>query len=223
VVLEATGPLTFLSIARSLVGQHRRRTCLGLALMIAQAFAYNGIFFTYALVLARFYAVPAKNLGLYLIPFSVGNLLGPMVLGKLFDSAGRRPMIAGTYIVAGLLLAVTGWAMARGYLDATTQTLLWCIVFFVASAAASSAYLTVSELFPVEIRGMAIALFYAVGTAAGGLVAPVLFAVLVQTGSRARVFDGYLLGAALMVAAGLLAAFLGVPAERRSLEEVQAL
>jgi len=153
----------------------------------------------------------------------VGNLLGPMVLGKLFDSAGRRPMIAGTYIVAGLLLAVTGWAMARGYLDATTQTLLWCIVFFVASAAASSAYLTVSELFPVEIRGMAIALFYAVGTAAGGLVAPVLFAVLVQTGSRARVFDGYLLGAALMVAAGLLAAFLGVPAERRSLEEVQAL
>jgi MFS family permease len=221
--LEAKGTVTFTAIARELLRRHPRRTALGLALMIAQAFAYNGIFFTYALVLTRFYGVASDRVGLYLLPFAVGNLLGPIVLGPLFDSVGRRPMIAATYVVAGVLLAITGWAMASGWLTAATQTAMWCAVFFVASAAASSAYLTVSELFPVELRGMAIALFYAVGTATGGLVAPALFAALVQTGSRGRVLDGYLLGAALMVAAGLVAAVLGVPAERKSLEEIAAL
>jgi MFS family permease len=221
--LEAKGTVTFTAIARELLRRHPRRTALGLTLMIAQAFAYNGIFFTYALVLTRFYGVASDRVGLYLLPFAVGNLLGPIVLGPLFDTVGRRPMIAATYVVAGVLLAVTGWAMASGRLTAATQTAMWCAVFFVASAAASSAYLTVSELFPVELRGMAIALFYAVGTATGGLVAPALFAALVQTGSRGRVLDGYLLGAGLMVAAGLVAAILGVPAERKSLEEIAAL
>ncbi len=220
---EAKGTVTFAAIAHTLLRRHPRRTALGLSLMIAQAFAYNGVFFTYALVLVRFYAIPADAIGLYLIPFALGNLIGPLVLGRLFDTVGRRPMIVTTYILSGVLLAATGWAMARGWLTAATQTALWCVVFFVASTAASSAYLTVSELFPVELRGMAISLFYAVGTAAGGLVAPALFGALVQTGSRWRVFDGYLIGAALMVAAGSLAAKFGVAAERKSLEQIARL
>jgi MFS family permease len=221
--LEAKGNVTFSSIAQVLLKKHLRRTVLGLSLMIAQAFAYNGVFFTYALVLARFYGVPAGHIGWYLLPFAVGNLVGPLVLGHLFDSVGRRTMIALTYSVSGVLIALTGYGMARGWLTATTQTMMWCVVFFVASAAASSAYLTVSELFPVELRGMAIALFYAVGTAAGGLAAPALFGHLVQSGSRGKVFIGYLIGAGLMVLAGGVAAVLGVPAEKKSLEKIAEL
>ena len=221
--LEAKGSVTFTAIARVLLRRHLRRTILGLSLMIAQAFAYNGVFFTYALVLSRFYGVPAENIGYYLLPFAAGNLFGPIVLGHLFDSIGRRKMIAITYILSGVLIAVTGYGLAQGWLTATTQTVLWCIVFFVASAAASSAYLTVSELFPVELRGMAIALFYAVGTAAGGLVAPALFGALVETGSRSSVFIGYLIGAVLMILAGVIAAIFGVQAERKSLEKITEL
>jgi MFS family permease len=220
---EAKGSVTFASIARVLLRRHLRRTVLGLALMIAQAFAYNGVFFTYALVLSRFYGVPSGRIGLYLLPFAVGNLCGPLVLGHLFDALGRRVMIAATYGVSGLLIALTGYGLAQGWLTAVTQTALWCIVFFFASAAASSAYLTVSELFPVELRGMAIALFYAAGTAAGGLAAPALFAALLETGDRAHVVVGYLVGAALMVAAAVVAAILGVSAERKSLEAINAL
>jgi MFS family permease len=218
--LEAKGNVTFTAIARVLLRRHLRRTVLGLSLMIAQAFAYNGVFFTYALVLARFYGVPAGRIGWYLLPFAFGNLLGPMLLGHLFDSIGRRKMIAITYILSGVLIAITGYGLAHGWLNAITQTVLWCVVFFVASAAASSAYLTVSELFPVELRGMAIALFFAVGTAAGGLVAPALFGMLVETGSRERVFAGYLVGAILMLIAGVVAAIWGVPAEQKSLETI---
>ncbi|HEY8038170.1 MAG TPA: MFS transporter [Polyangiaceae bacterium] len=218
--LHAKGSVTFRAIARVLIRQHPRRTVLGLSLMIAQAFAYNGVFFTYALVLSRFYDVAPARIGLYLIPFAVGNLLGPLVLGRLFDSVGRRPMIAATYFVAALLIALAGWGMAHGWLSAATQTLLWSLAFFVASAAASSAYLTVSELFPVELRGMAIALFYAVGTAAGGLAAPAIFGALVQTGERGQVFDAYLVAAGLMAGGAVVAAMLGVPAERKSLEEL---
>jgi MFS family permease len=207
-------------IARVLLVKNRRRAVLGLSLMVAQAFAYNGVFFTYALVLGRFYGVPADSIGLYLLPFAFGNLLGPLVLGPLFDRLGRRLMIATTYIVTGILLALTGWAFAANVVTSTQLTVLWCIVFFVASAAASSAYLTVSELFPVELRGMAIAIFYSIGTGAGGVAAPGLFGVLVGTGSRQGVLWGYLLGAALMILAGLVAAVLAVPAERRSLEEI---
>jgi MFS family permease len=221
--LEAKGHVTFTWIAKVLFERHLRRTVLGLSLMIAQAFAYNGVFFTYALVLAKFYGVPGDRIGLYLLPFAAGNLLGPLLLGRLFDSVGRRPMIALTYVVSGLLIALTGFGLAHAWLTAVSQTLLWCGVFFVASAAASSAYLTVSELFPVELRGMAIAFFYAVGTAAGGLCAPALFGALLETGSRANVFSGYLVGAVLMVAAGGVAALFGVPAEGKSLETLSEL
>jgi MFS family permease len=221
--LEAKGSVTFAFIARVLARRHLRRTLLGLTLMIAQAFAYNGVFFTYALVLGRYYGVPGDRVGVYLLPFAAGNLLGPLVLGRLFDTVGRRVMIALTYGASAVLIAITGWALARGGLTAASQTALWCGVFFVASAAASSAYLTVSELFPVELRGMAIALFYAVGTAAGGLAAPTLFGALVETGRRADVLVGYLIGAALMGLASLAAVVLGVSAERRSLEQIAEL
>jgi MFS family permease len=217
------GAVTFGVITHVLFRRHLRRTLLGLTLMIAQAFAYNGIFFTYALVLTKFYDVPAPRVGLYLLPFAIGNLLGPMLLGHLFDTLGRRVMISLTYGVSGVLLAITGYAMAQGWLTATTQTMLWCAVFFVASAAASSAYLTVSELFPVELRGLAIAFFYAVGTAAGGLVAPALFGALLETGSRQRVLIGYLLGSGLMLIAAVVAALWGEQAERKSLEMINPL
>jgi MFS family permease len=220
---EAKGTVTYRAIARVLLRRHRRRTLLGLSLMVAQAFAYNGVFFTYALVLSRFYGVPDDDVGLYLLPFAAGNLLGPMLLGRLFDTLGRRTMIASTYAASGVLMAAAGVGLVGGWLDAATQTMLWCAVFFVASAAASSAYLTVSELFPVELRGMAIALFFAAGTATGGLLAPALFGFLVQTGSRTGVFSGYLVGVLLMIGAGIVAAWIGVPAEQKSLEAIAEL
>jgi len=215
--------LDYRTIARVLFRRHRRRAILGLSLMIAQAFAYNAVFFTYGLVLTRFYDVPADRIGLYLLPFALGNLIGPLLLGHLFDTIGRRQMIALTYAIAGALLLGTGWAFAANWLTAATQTLLWCAVFFFASPAASAAYLTVSELFPVSMRGLAIALFYAVGTAAGGLLAPALFGALIASGSRVQVALGDTLGAALMLGAALVAALLGVQAERRSLEELDTL
>ncbi len=219
--LEVKGVVTFAWVAHVLLARHPRRTVLGLLLMIAQAFTYNGVFFTYALVLGRYFDVPSDRIGLYLLPFAAGNLLGPIVLGRLFDTVGRRPMIASTYGASAVLIAFTGYALAHGWLTATTQTALWCVVFFVASTAASAAYLTVSELFPVELRGMAIALFFAVGTFVGGLAAPTLFAHLIQTGSREEVFAGYALCAILMAIAAVAGAFLGVPAENRSLEELR--
>ena len=222
-LLQAHGNVTFRHIAAVLLKRHRRRTVLGLALMVSQAFAYNGIFFTYALVLSKFYGIPSERIPVYLIPFAFGNLLGPYVLGPLFDTVGRRIMISSTYVVTGLLMALAGFGLTQGWLDATTQTAVWCGVFFVASAAASSAYLTVSELFPVELRGMAIAVFYAVGTGAGGAVAPALFGMLIETGSPSRVALAYMIGAALMVLAGGVAAVLGVPAEGKSLESINAL
>ena len=221
--LEAKGSVTFSAIARVLVRRYPRRTVLGLSLMIAQAFAYNGVFFTYALVLGRYYGVKSSDVGLYLLPFAAGNLLGPLVLGHLFDTVGRQRMIAITYAASGVLLAASGWGVGYGGLTAATQTALWCAVFFVASAAASSAYLTVSELFPVELRGMAIALFYAVGTAVGGVLAPALFGALVETGRRQDLLIGYAIGAALMIGAAVVAATLGVAAENKSLEQIADL
>ncbi|MGC1696904.1 MAG: MFS transporter, partial [Pseudolabrys sp.] len=192
----------------------------GLSLMASQAFFYNAIFFTYALILTDFYHVRSDRVGWYLLPFAAGNFLGPVFLGRLFDTRGRRPMIAFTYIVSGALLAATGYLFMRGLIGAETQTLCWMTIFFFASAAASSAYLTVSETFPLEIRALAIAFFYAVGTGVGGIVGPWLFGVLIDTGSRASVFGGYLLGAALMIAAGLVARRWAVAAERKPLELV---
>jgi len=199
---------------------HRQRTLVGLALMVAQAFFYNAIFFTYALVLTDFYDIEASQVGWYLLPFAAGNFLGPLLLGRLFDTIGRRPMIAFTYALSGILLALTGALFAAGMLSATMQTVCWTVIFFFASAAASSAYLTVSETFPLEIRALAIAFFYAVGTGIGGIGAPWLFGALIDTGSRMSLFAGYLLGAGLMLGAAIIAARYGVAAERKPLEDV---
>lgn len=207
-------------IARLLTSRYRRRAWLGASLMAAQAFFYNAIFFTYALVLARFYGVPEGRVGLYIFPFALGNFLGPLLLGHLFDRIGRRVMIAGTYLVAGLGLLVAGALFRAGWLDATGQALAWAAIFFVASAAASSAYLTVSEIFPVEIRAVSISIFYAFGTGVGGFLGPALFAELIEIGSRDALFAGYAFAAALMCGAGIAAAKIGVDAERKPLEEI---
>ncbi len=206
----------------AIVHEHRRRSFLGFVLMSTQAFFYNAIFFTYALVLMRFYSVPEQNVGGYLLPFALGNVLGPLLLGHLFDTIGRKQMITATYGLAGILLALTGWLFHAGMLTAQTQTLAWTIIFFIASAAASSAYLTVSEIFPLEIRAVAIAIFYAIGTLVGGVGAPILFAWIIGTGSITALFVGYLVAAALMVVGAIVEAWIGVPAERRSLEHVAA-
>ena len=206
----------------AIVHEHRRRSVLGFVLMLTQAFFYNAIFFTYALVLMRFYNVPEQNVGSYLLPFALGNVLGPVLLGHLFDTIGRKKMITVTYGLAGILLAITGWLFHAGVLTAQTQTVAWTIIFFIASAAASSAYLTVSEIFPLEIRALAIAIFYAIGTLAGGVGAPLLFGWIIGTGSITALFVGYLVAAALMIFGAVVEAWIGVPAERRSLEHVAA-
>ena len=218
--LGATHRPTLVSVARTLLRAYPGRTTLGLVLMAAQAFVYNAIFFTYALVLTRFYGIAADRVGLYILPFALGNFLGPLLLGPLFDSLGRRRMIVATYGLSGVLLAATACLFAAGVLDATTQTALWSVVFFFASAAASSAYLTVGECFPLEIRALTIALFYAFGTLLGGVGGPWLFGVLIASESPREIVFGYGLGAALMVAAALVTVWLGVDAERLPLEEV---
>src|SRR5205085_2718003 len=207
-------------VARTILKQYPTRTVLGFALMVGQAFLYNAIFFTYGLVLTAFYHIPNGSVGWYLIPFAIGNVLGPLTIGRLFDTIGRRVMITFTYVISGALLAVTGWLFTLGVLDATTQTFAWCVIFFFASAGASSAYLTISEIFPLEIRAMAIALFYALGTGAGGFIGTVLFGALIQSATPVNVFYGYLLGAALMIGAGLIEATWGVDTARRSLEDI---
>ncbi|SED72052.1 Predicted arabinose efflux permease, MFS family [Rhizobiales bacterium GAS188] len=199
---------------------YRQRTLVGLALMAAQAFFYNAIFFTYALVLTKFYAVSSDKVGWYILPFALGNFLGPLLLGRLFDTVGRRIMISATYALSGLLLVICGALFAAGYLSAMGQTLAWMVIFFFASPAASAAYLTVSETFPLEIRALAIAVFYAIGTGLGGVAAPVIFGILIESGSRQSVFVGYAFGAALMLGAAIVAALFAVRAERRPLEEV---
>jgi MFS family permease len=197
-----------------------RRTAVGLVLMAAQAFFYNAIFFTYALVLTDFYGVAADHVGWYILPFAAGNVLGPILLGRLFDTIGRRPMITVTYAMSGVMLTITGFLFANGVLSATGQTVAWMATFFFASAAASSAYLTVSETFPLEVRALAIAFFYAIGTGIGGVAGPWLFGMLIDTGSRTSVLGGYLFGAVLMIAAALVAWRWAVAAERKPLEAV---
>jgi len=210
--------VSFLQIARTMVSLYPTRSLLGFSLMVGQAFLYNAIFFTYGLVLTTFYHIPANNVGLYLIPFAIGNVLGPLTIGRLFDTVGRRKMISFTYIISGVLLAITGWLFLQGVLNAVTQTICWSIIFFFASAGASSAYLTVSEIFPLETRALAIAFFFSISTGAGA-VAPLLFGLLIQAGARS-VFYGDMIGAALMALAGLIAVFFAVDAEGKSLEVV---
>jgi MFS family permease len=193
---------------------------VGLALMIAQAFFYNALFFTYALVLERFYNVPGGDVGWYLLPFALGSFLGPLLLGRLFDTVGRRPMIAFTYGISAVLLVVVGLVFRADMLGPWGQTAAWMAVFFFASAAASSAYLTVAETFPLEIRALAIAAFYALGTGIGGVSGPLLFGALVETGSRDLVLVGYFIGAALMAVAAIVGWIWGTAAEGKSLEDV---
>ncbi len=204
----------------TMIGTYPQRTVVAFALMITQAFLYNAIFFTESLVLSTFFHVPAQNVGYYIFPFAVGNLLGPLLLGHLFDSVGRRPMIAGTYVLSGLLLLGTGVLFTMGVLDATTITVCWCVVFFFASAGASAAYLTVSEIFPLEIRAMAIAIVYSVGTLVGGAVGPLLFGALIATKSPTSIFYGYAIGAIAMIAGGAIEWWIGVEAARQRLEDV---
>jgi len=189
-------------------------------LMGSQAFFYNAIFFTYALVLTTFFSVSAGNVAYFIFPFAIGNVLGPICLGHFFDSVGRRPMITGTYLASALGLLITGWMFQADMLSATTMTICWSITFFFASAGASAAYLTVSEIFPIESRALAIAVFYSIGTLAGGFAAPWLFGTLIGSGDKGQVFIGYVIGAFLMAVGGLSELIWGVEAARKSLEAV---
>ena len=207
---------TFMTVAQQLVKTYPKRTVLGVTLMVTQSVLYNAVFFTYALVLTKFYDVSPSQIGLYIIPFAIGNFLGPLLLGRLFDTVGRKPMIAFTYATSSLLLACTGYLFWKGYLTPVTQTLAWSIIFFFASAGASSAYLTVSEIFPLEIRAMAIAVFFVVGQGSG-VLAPWFFSMLIQE-SATSVFYGDLVGAALMLLGAVVALVFGVNAEQKPLE-----
>jgi MFS family permease len=207
-------------VAHTLFFAYRQQSLVGLALMTAQAFFYNAIFFTFALVLTDFFGIPANHVGWYILPFAAGNFLGPLLLGRLFDTLGRRTMIAFTYGVSGVLLALSGYLFSIGALSAQSQTIAWMVIFFFASPAASAAYLTVSETFPLEVRALAIALFYAIGTGIGGVAGPALFGALIDTGSRNSVFAGYLVGSILMVAAAAIGWRYAIAAERKPLESV---
>ncbi len=209
-------------IRDAMLVKYRQRSALGFSLMVAQAFFYNAVLFTYGLILLRYYGVGATSVAYYLLPLAAGNFLGPLLIGRLFDSVGRRPMITLTYGLSGVLLAVTSWLFARGVLTATTQAAAWSVIFFIASSAASSAYLTVSEIFPLEIRALAIAIFYACGTLAGGVGGPALFGYLTETGKRMNLFWGYIAAAVLMVGAAVVEWRWGLAAERKPLETVSA-
>ncbi len=207
-------------IWNAIVHQHRSRSLLALTLMIAQAFFYNAIFFTYALVLINFYQVQSGKVGQYLLWFALGNVAGPLAIGHFFDTIGRKKMIALTYGLSGILLAITAWLFKANMLTAQTQTICWTVIFFIASCAASAAYLTVSEVFPLEIRALAISLFYAIGTLVGGVGAPYLYGALIGTHRRGPLFLGYLFGAALMLIAAGVEIVYGVSAEGQSLENI---
>ncbi|GHO49546.1 MFS transporter [Ktedonospora formicarum] len=220
IYIRPRGSISFGEIIKTMVKHYPKRSILGLSLMAAQAFFYNAIFFTYALVLTTFFHLPAESVPFYQIPFAIGNIIGPFTIGRLFDTIGRRKMISFTYITSGVLLAITSWLFAQGYLNAVTLTICWSIIFFFASTGSSSAYLTVSEIFPLEVRALVIALFYAIGTGIGGAFAPFIFGLLIQTRQPTILAYGYLAGAIMMALAGVVAIFFGVDAERKSLESI---
>ena len=218
--IEPRDSTSFTTIGRTLFSRYRSRTVLGLTMMSAQAFAYNAVFFTYGLVLTTFMHANAAHVGLYIVPFALGNFIGPLLLGPLFDKVGRRIMLTLTHGIAGGVLTVTAILFQQQMLGAISLTALWCVVFFFASAAASAAYLTVSEVFPLEIRAMAIAFFYAVGTGVGGIIGPALFGKLIGSKSFTEVSIGFLIGAAWLFAAAVVAWLFAVDAEQRSLEDI---
>ncbi|WP_238654027.1 MFS transporter [Rothia uropygialis] len=208
------------SLAHVFLKQYPTRTVLGITLMVTQSFLYNAIFFTYAIVLETFYGVSHSAAGKYMIPFALGSLLGPILLGRLFDTIGRRKMIFGTYGLAAVILAASAILFSMNVLGPITHTIFWCVAFFFASAGASAAYLTVSEIFPIEVRGQAISYFFSIAQVAGS-VAPLIYGLLIGTGEhRGPLVWGYLMGAAIMMAGGLVAWFLGVDAENKGLEDV---
>ena len=214
---QRTGYLTLL---RLIFTDYWRRGVLGATLMITQSFLYNAIFFTYTLVLTKFYGVSSSSAPIYLIAFAVGNLAGPLTIGRLFDTIGRKQMIAGTYILSGVLLAISAFLFDRGALTALTQTIAWCVIFFFASSGASAAYLTVSEIFPIEVRAKAIAVFFAIAQCFGA-IGPIFYGHLIGNGAdTSKLFVGYLIGAGVMILGGLVEIVLGVHAERQPLEAV---
>jgi MFS family permease len=220
IAIQQRRSIPLLQTVRGIVERYPKRTVLGLALFIGQAFLYNSILFGYATLLNTFFNVSKANAPYYLIAFAAGNLLGPIVLGRLFDTVGRKPMIAGTYILSGVLLLITGYLFRQHVLTAATLTIGWCVVFFFASAGVSAAYLTVSEVFPMETRALAIAIFYAVGTGLGGIIGPLLFGPMVAKHNTGPVFAALALGAGLMILGGLVEIAYGVKAERRRLEGI---
>ncbi len=207
-------------VVRSVVSLYPKRTVLGLALFIGQAFLYNSLLFGFGNLLSLYFHTPSGNTPYYLVVFAAGNFAGALLLSPLFDIVGRKPMIAGTYILAGALLIVTGLLFKEHQLDATTFTACCCVVFFFASAGASAAYLTVSEIFPMETRAMCIAVFYAVGTGIGGVIGPQVFSRMINTDSYEQVFLALGLGAVMMILGGVAELLFGVKAERRSLESI---
>ena len=212
--------IPFKKVAYVFLKLYPKRTIVAFTMMVTQSFLYNAIFFSYALVLSNFYGIPGGNVGLYFFPFAIGNLLGPIVLGPLFDTIGRRQMIFATYGIAGVVLAISGALFQAGVLNAVTQTIFWCVSFFFASAGASSAYLTVSETFPLQVRGQAISYFFSIGQLVGAF-APTIFGILVGAGKdRNPLAVGYYFGAGMMIVGGIVALIFGVSAERKSLEEV---
>ncbi len=217
ILINPIDDMGYFALARVLFNTMPRRSILSASLMITQSFLYNAIFFTYALVLATVYHIHSGTIPLYFIAFAVGNLAGPLILGPLFDTIGRRIMISSTYILSGVLLALTAWAFDANLLTALTQTILWSVVFFFASAGASAAYLTVSEIFPLEVRAKAIAVFFAIAQAFGAL-GPDIYGGLVN--SHRGLFIAYLVGAGVMVLGGIAEVVLGIAAERRSLEDI---
>jgi MFS family permease len=219
--ISARKPLGYLQTARVVLRDYPGRAFLGFSMMVTQAFLYNAIFFSQGSVLKNFYAVKPDQLGYYFFPFAIGNLLGPLTIGHLFDTIGRRKMIMSTYCVSGVLLAISAFFFQAGSLTAVTQTVFWCVIFFLASAGASSAYLTVSEIFPLELRAQSIALFFSISQLAGGVAAPYIFGLLIgDASSRGPLTIGYIIGAVVMFAGGLIAWFFGVNAERKSLEDI---
>jgi len=218
--LKRRGQATMPEVIDIMLHRQRRRTVLGITLMACQAFCYNAIFFTYALVLTKFYNIPSGEIGWYILPFALGNLMGPLLLGPFFDSIGRRVMITATYAISGILMAISGYAFQQGWMTAWEQTIAWTVIFFFASPAASAAYLTVGESFPLEMRALAIAVFYAFGTAVGGIAGPALFGWLIEGGERTNIAFGFGLAAALMLLAAFTEWKLGFDAERKSLEAV---
>ncbi len=222
ITIEQRESIGFGIIARAMFKMYPKRTVLGLVLMASQAFLYNAIFFTYALVLTRFFGIPEGGAGWYLLGLAAGSLIGPLTLGRLFDRVGRRPMITGCYAAAAVIMAVTGYLFAAGVVGAVAQTALFAIMFFFASSSASAAYLTASEIFPMELRAMALGLFYAIANTIGGVTGPLIYGRLIETGDPWILFMGYLGAAGFVLVAALVELFLGVNAEQQSLEDVAA-